>query len=169
MEQFLLLIDGMTGAGKTTVSDLLSERLPRTATVGMDKIKRFVSDFERGTRDNAIARSVTFVMAEKYLELGLSVIVDEPFKSGDDILPYEELAKKYGVSFHRFQLFASPEVAFQRVLNRQEKREHKVPEERIQRNISLYESKAAMGFTVIDTTATSPSEVTETISKALLD
>jgi hypothetical protein len=46
MKKFLLLLDGMTGAGKTATSDILSEKLTRTAIISMDKIKTFVSDFE---------------------------------------------------------------------------------------------------------------------------
>lgn len=163
MKPFLLLLDGMTGAGKTTTSALLSEKLPRTAIVGMDKVKRFVSDFERGTRDNAIAREIVFVMAKKYLELGLSVIVEEPFKSPEDVVSYQELAEANSVPCHKFQLFVSPEVAFQRVVARQENRDNKVPEERIQRNISLYEDRSALGFEVIDTTERSPDEVAKII------
>lgn len=153
----------MTGSGKTTVSRILSEHLPRTAIIGMDRVKRFVSDFERGTRDNTIARDVVLVMAEKYLELGLSVIVEQPFKSAEEISIYENLAAKYALPCHKVQLFVSPEVAFARVINRQESRENKVPEERIRRNISLYEDKSGVGFKVIDTTEQVPAAVAKII------
>ena len=55
---FLLLLDGMTGSGKTTVSKKLAERIPRLATIGLDKVKLFISDFERGDRDNNIGRDL---------------------------------------------------------------------------------------------------------------
>jgi len=163
MKQFLILLDGMTGAGKTTTSNLLSDQLPRTAIVGMDKIKRFVSDFERGTRDNAIARDVTFEMAKKYLDLGLSVIVDQPFKSIDEISIYEDLSSEYSIPCHKFQLFTNPDVALERVTERQKEWEIKVPEERIRRNISLYKEKSDLGFEVIDTTNIKPEMVVKTI------
>ena len=57
---FLIIIDGMTGSGKTTVSNMLSKNIPRLAIIGMDKVKRFISDFERGEKDNAIAKDIVF-------------------------------------------------------------------------------------------------------------
>lgn len=73
---FLLIIDGMTGAGKTTTTRLLADSIPRLAVVGMDKIKKFISDFERGERDNLIARDVTFEMTRSYLEHNISVVIE---------------------------------------------------------------------------------------------
>ncbi len=94
MKQKLILLDGMSGAGKTTLSNSLSKELLRTAIIGFDKIKKFISDFERGARDNQIAREVTMVMAEKYLNLGLSVIVENPFKTEEEIDFYTTLAQE---------------------------------------------------------------------------
>lgn len=149
--RFLILIDGMTGAGKTTTTKLLADKFPRTAILGMDRIKRFVSDFERGERDNTIAREIVFTLTDKYLDLGLSVIIEQPFKTSEEISAYEALANKYKVVCFKFQLFVSPEIAYSRVINRQKDKEDKVPEERIQRNISLFKNREDLGFVVIDT------------------
>lgn len=150
-KQFILLLDGMTGAGKTTTTKLLAKALPRTAIIGMDKIKKFISDFERGERDNAIARDLVFEMTKYYLDRGLSVIIEQPFKSEDEVVRYEKLADSHSLSCYKFQLFATPEIAYNRVLSRQKDFEDKVPEERILRNISLFQKKDYLGFTVIDT------------------
>jgi len=85
----------MSGAGKSTTARLLSKKLPRTAHIGMDIIKRFVSDFERGTRDNAIAREVTVAMVKKYLELRLSVVLDQPFSADEEIKTYGQTTIDY--------------------------------------------------------------------------
>jgi len=166
-EKFLLLLDGMMGAGKTATATLLSEKLPRTAIIGMDKIKRFVSDFERGTRDNAIARSVVTEMTRKYLDLGLSVIIEQPFRFEDEIKLYDNMAKEFSIPFYKFQLFTTPEIAFKRIIKRQENLTIKVPEERIRNNIGLYESREKLGFALIDTTNMKPEEVSEYILKKL--
>lgn len=152
MKKFILLLDGMTGAGKTTTSGLLAKELPRVAIVGMDKIKKFVSDFERGVRDNLIARDVTFVMTEKYLDLGLSVIVEQPFRSVEEVEKYEKLAKSYNIPCYKYQLHAHPDIAFQRVIMRTKQNGGDLPQERVKHNISLFTPRDHIGFTVVDTT-----------------
>lgn len=151
-KQFLLLLDGMMGAGKTTTTSILKEQLPRTAIIGMDRIKKFVSDFERNERDNNIARAVTIEMAKKYLELGLSVIVDQPFWDSADIQQYETIAKDHSVSFYKYSLFTTPEIAYQRAIARQQDWEYQLPEDRIKEVIALYKRDEALGLTAIDTT-----------------
>jgi predicted kinase len=163
VKPFLLLLDGMTGAGKTTTTKLLAKKLPRTAIIGMDKIKKFISDFERGERDNTIARDIVLLMTKKYFDHGLSVIVDQPFKTQEEIIQYENLAKEYSLKCYKFQLFASPEVAFSRVVNRQKDLEDKVPEERVQRNISLFQKRDHLDFIIIDT-----SDLDENVASELI-
>jgi predicted ABC-type ATPase len=148
---FLLIIDGMTGAGKTTTARLLADSIPRLAVVGMDKIKKFISDFERGERDNLIARDVTFEMTRSYLEHNISVVIEQPFRSESEINKYDDLAKEYSIPIYKFQLVVNPELAFERVVNRQKDSETKNPEDRIKRNISLFENREHLGFRLVDT------------------
>ena len=167
MKQFLLLVDGMSGAGKTTVTKLLAEELPRTAIVGFDKIKRFVSDFERGFRDNQIAREVTMVMVQKYLDLGLSVIVEHPFKTEEEIDSYTKLANEQHIPCYKFQLHTDPDVALQRVMERTKKNNGDLTEERARQNISLFQTREHLNFKVINTTKLEPQEIAETILNEL--
>jgi predicted kinase len=163
MKQFLLLMDGMSGGGKTTVTKLLADKSPRTAIVGFDKIKKFVSDFERGPRDNQIAREVTMVMAEKYLDLGLSVIVEHPFKTEEEIDFYTKIADEREMPCYKFQLHADPDIALQRVVARTKKNNGDLTEERAKRNISLFQPRQHLGFKVIDTTNVEPQKIAEII------
>lgn len=167
MKKFLLLIDGMSGAGKTTTSNFLADKIPRMAIIGFDKIKRFVSDFERGARDNQIARDVTFIMAEKYLDLGLSVVVEQSFKSEEEIYVYEELANKHNIFCYKYQLCADSNIALKRVIERTKKNNGDLSEERVKQNISLFKSREHLGFKVIDTTGCSPQHAAEHIFKYL--
>ena len=167
-KQFILIIDWMTGAGKTTVSGLLSKEIPRLAVVGMDKVKRFISDFERWERDNKIAKDVVFEMAKKYLDYDISVIVEQPFKTYEELKRYEEISEKYKVPLYKIQLFTSPEIALNRVLNRQKNLEFKISEERIKRNIDFFEKKENKDFTVIDTSLISSEDVKEMVLEVIL-
>ncbi|MFA5998115.1 MAG: AAA family ATPase [Candidatus Paceibacterota bacterium] len=163
MKQFLLLVDGMSGGGKTTVTRLLADKLPRTATVGFDKIKKFVSDFERGARDNQIAREVTTVMVQKYLDLGLSVMIEQPFRNEEEIDFYTRVAEERHIPLHKFQLHADPAVALQRVVARTKENNGDLPEERARHNISLFQPRGHLGFKVIDTTNAKPEDIAEII------
>ncbi len=167
MKQFVLLVDGMSGGGKTTVTRLLANKLPRTAVVGFDKIKKFVSDFERGARDNQIAREVITVMVQKYLDLGLSVIIEHPFKTEEEIEFYTKLAGERGIPCHKFQLHADPHIALQRVVSRTKENNGDLTEERARRNISLFQPREHLGFKVIDTTNIKPEDIAEIILKEI--
>lgn len=160
---FLLLLDGMTGSGKTTATSLLANTLPRTAIIGMDRVKRFLSDFERGTKDNTIARNVVFSMTEAYLHHSISVIVDQPIKTQTELAAYENLAETSDIPLYKIQLHTDPNDALERVLSRQEGSKHQLPEDHIRRNISLYKDRSEDGFIVIETTSKSKEEVAENI------
>lgn len=164
---FLLIIDGMTGAGKTTVSKLLGENIPRIAIIGMDKVKRFISNFERGERDNKIARDIVFEMTKKYFDHNISVIVEQSFKSKNELQRYENITKKYLIPIYKVQLFANPKLAFKRVLSRQNDWTYKISKDRIKRNISLFENKKSQGFITIDTSEILKEEVVRKILKLL--
>lgn len=97
MKQFVILLDGMTGAGKSTTSNFLEKKIPRMVRVGFDRVKDFVSDFERGERDNGIAREITYIMTKKYLDLDLSVLIEHSFKNEEEIKSYEILAQNRNI------------------------------------------------------------------------
>lgn len=164
---FLLIIDGMTGAGKSTVALLLSQSIPRVAVIGMDKVKRFISDFERGERDNSIARKIIFEMTKIYFDHNISVIIDQSFKSDHELKLYEKLAREYSLPIYKVQLHTTPKIAFTRVTHRQKDWRDKMPQERIKRNISLFKNRKKYGFITIDTSKISSNEVVGTILKLI--
>lgn len=163
---FLLLLDGMTGSGKTTTSKKMAEKIPRLATIGLDKVKLFISDFERGDRDNGIARDITIAMTKIYLASNISVCVDQPIKS-DEISVYEDIAKEYSVPIYKIQMFADPEVALKRIQERMKSWDKPTPMELVHRNISIFKSKKDNGFYQIDTTSKSIDEVLSEVFNVL--
>ncbi len=162
---FLIILDGMMWAGKTTTARLLGERFPRTAIIGMDRVKRFLSDFERWEIDNGIAKDIVFGMTEIYFKHGISVIIDQPFANDAAISPYADLAGQYNIPLYGFQLYTTPEHAFQRVINRQKDKtpNFHVPEERIRHNIWLFAMKDEKNFLSIDTSEISSEDVVKII------
>lgn len=159
---FLLLLDGMTGVGKTTTSELLSKQIPRVATIGLDKVKLFISDFERGDRDNDIAREIVISMTKIYFDNSISVIVDQPIKTREiDI--FENIARHYSLPIYKVQLFTSPEIAFERIMERMKSWVVPTSEEQVRKNIGFFKSKKDIDFVQIDTTSKQSEEVTEQI------
>lgn len=152
-------------AGKTTTARLLGERLPRTALIGMDRVKRFLSDFERWETDNGIAKDIVFGMTETYFKHDISVIIDQPFANDAAIIPYADLASQYNIPLYGFQLYTTPERAFQRVMDRQKDKapDFHVPEERIRHNIWLFSMKDEKHFVSIDTSEISSEDVVKII------
>jgi len=163
---FILLLDGMTGSGKTTASKLLAERVSRMATIGLDQVKLFISDFERGDRDNNIAREIILSMTKIYLDHNISVLIDQPIKTGE-VEIYENVAKEYQVPLYKVQLFTSPDNAFKRIVERMKTWDNPTPEEQVKKNIGFFKSKKDQSFVQIDTTDNDPGQVVEKIANIL--
>jgi adenylate kinase family enzyme len=163
---FLLLLDGMTGSGKTTVSNKLAEKIPRLALIGLDKVKLFISDFERGDRDNNIGRDIIVEMTKIYLANNISVVVDQPIKSSE-ISVYEDIAKKFSVPIYKIQMFANPDVAFERIVERMKSWEKPTSEDQVHKNIAHYKSKRDNGFYQIDSSTKGVDEVVNEIFSRL--
>jgi thymidylate kinase len=161
--QYIILFDGMTWSGKSTTALLLKKLLPRTAIIGMDKVKRFITDFERGERDNTIAKNIVYSMTQTYLSHDISLLIEQPCKNIDEINMYTNLAKEKNIPIILIQLYSDPVVALQRVRERQKDRDYKVPDDRIQHNIELFSDRSEQWFTVIDTTNMPPEEVADRV------
>ena len=106
-------------------------------------------------------------MAKIYLGHDISVIIDQSFKSDDELKLYEELAHNYSITIYKVQLFTTPKLAFERVVHRQQDWNDKMPEDRIKRNISLFKNRKRKGFRVIDTSIISNDKVANKILKML--
>lgn len=114
---FLVLIDGPMGSGKTTTSKLLSQRLPDAARVALPDIKRLVPNYNENEKTLLVIRDVIKVMVDKYLEHGVSVIIEQITKSnGAEAL--KVLAQKHNARFYAFRLNAPEDIRLKRVLER---------------------------------------------------
>ncbi len=129
---FLLFLDGMTGAGKSTTAALLAKQIPRLATIGIDNVKLLISDFERGDRDNNIAREIIFAMTKIYFDHNISVVVDQACDN-EERKAYEELAEKYSIPVYKIQLFTSSETAFSRIVERMKSWKNPTSEEQVRK------------------------------------
>lgn len=114
---FLLILDGPMGTGKTTVSKLLHEKLEGVALVTLSNVKKFIFDHEKDHAYNKISQEVILVMVNKYLELGISVIVEWAMRK-ERVKAFKEIAKENGAQFYIYQLEGSKDLLLKRVKER---------------------------------------------------
>jgi adenylate kinase family enzyme len=148
-KNFLLIISGSVGAGKTTTGRILKQHFTRTAVFDMDDIKWQISDFKRG-EDNAIVREGVFSLARNYCKHRINIIIpqtillEEPGK-------FKELAKEFGYTYIQVELYANDDVVMERVLEKQKDSPNPSPKERILRNIAWYKKTTDPEVELLDT------------------
>lgn len=163
------------GSGKTTTSKLLNETLPNTARVAFPDIKRLIPDYKENEGSLSVTREIMRVMIDKYLELGVSVIVEHVSKAeGVQIL--KDLAEKRGAKFFAYRLDAPKELRMERVSERtrgmmgvSELPESKVTELAgyFEPNDKFYMENPSDLVQIIDTEKLNPEEVVECVVSAI--
>ncbi|HYC34170.1 MAG TPA: AAA family ATPase [Candidatus Paceibacterota bacterium] len=114
---FLIALFGRRGSGKTTLADLFHNELSYTAHVGVDHIKRFISEFREISSHNTISRKVVNAMASEYLKNGISVIVEQGM-SRKELEDLRDIALVYQADFLVYRLEADEKTLAQRVEDR---------------------------------------------------
>ena len=169
MKHFLVIIDGPMGSGKTTVGKILHSKLKRTAVLSTDKIKFFLSDFERGERDNSITANVLLQMCREYIRQGINVLLAQGFWKKEFIEPYITFAKENDLALFVYQLEASREVLLERIKNRPTPTIAKVPvpQKRIEENFSVWSENKYEAQKVFNTETLPPEAIANLILEDL--
>jgi len=168
MKKFLLVIDGPMGAGKTTTSKILHEKLKNVAHIGLDRIKWFVSGFKRTTPQNEMTRSVLMGMARAYLKQGVSVILEQAIRK-DQVVKYKKIAKANKARFLIYQLEAPKDILFKRVIKRPPPPgKSKVARSRIIRNYKIYNSRKPFTATILNSKDLTAKQVANHILKDIM-
>ena len=167
MKKFLIVIDGPMGSGKTTVAKLLHEKLKRTAHLGLDRVKWFISDFKRVPADNEIVRDVIAAMAKEYLKHGINVIIEQGMRS-DSIKALKKAAERQGATCFIYQLDAPKELLLKRINQRPRLAgKPKISNTRIERNYKAHTEHKYNGAVVMDSVKFTAKQIASQILKDL--
>ncbi len=168
MKPFLLIIDGPSGAGKTTAAELVHKQTQRTALLGLDRLKWSISGFKRHTRNNTIVRDGLFALTQSFLTDGISVIVEQAFRK-DEVERYKRVSRRLHIRCVLVQLSAPRAVLLKRIIQRSKRpdtlKRPPVPLSRMKRNLRRFYLKGDIGAIVIETTNKNPRQVATAIRK----
>jgi predicted kinase len=169
MQQSLIIIDGPMGSGKTTIGKLLHKKLPRTALLSMDAIKWFISDFERGERDNTITSHVLMQMCQEYVKHDISILIAQGFWKKEYLKPYISLAKENNLRLFIYQLEAPVDILLDRIKKRPkpELAKANVPIEKVMRNLQTWQDHRYKTEKIFNTHSLSPRKIVQLIMKDL--
>lgn len=168
---FLILIDGPMGSGKTTTSKLLNEKMPNTARVALPDIKRLIPNYGESKETLHVIREVMKVMVDKYLEHGVSVVLEQISKA-DSVAILTEVANRHEADFYPYRLTAPKELRWERVQERTRgmMEVDVLPEEKIKTlegffepNHQFYLDNPIEQAETIDTSDKTPEEVADLI------
>lgn len=162
MKQCLIILDGARGAGKSTVSGLLKDKLVNTAFVGLDLVRNLITKSQATDAYNQIAYDVIFSMTESFLKNGVSIVMDSGLNEQRESL-FRKLAEDAQVPVLSYSLSAPKEVLWERIQKRGQERGKMPNPERFEYTYAAQQSKDFHKFTMIDTTSTSPDAIVEKI------
>ncbi len=175
-QPFLVFVDGPMGSGKTTTTKLLNSEIPDTARIAFPDIKRLIPNYGENAKTIPIIKDVMSVMIDKYLEHGVSVVVEQITRQ-DGIQSLKDIADKHGARFFAYRMSAPKDVRFERVKERTRQMmgveilpESKVEELRgfFEPNDRFYEDNPSDLSVEIDTSVNNPEEIIKIIKNNLL-
>jgi predicted ABC-type ATPase len=172
-QSFLVFVDGPMGSGKTTTTKLLNSELPNTARIAFPDIKRLIPNYGENAKTIPIIKEVMAVMIDKYLEHGVSVIVEQITKK-EGIQLLKDIADKHQAKFFAYRMNAPKDVRWERVKERTRlmMEVEKLPESKVEElrgyfdpNNEFYESNPSDLSVQIDSFTNNPELVVEIIKK----
>jgi len=175
IKPFLIFVDGPMGSGKTTTTKLLNTELPNTARIAFPDIKRLIPNYKENEKTIPVIKDVMAVMIDKYLEHGVSVVVEQITKQ-EGIEKLKQIADKYEANFFAYRMSASKEERWKRVKERtrQMMEVEQLPESKVEElrgyfeiNNNFYEENPSDLSVEISTSVHRPEEVTEIIKNKI--
>jgi predicted kinase len=115
----LIIINGPTGVGKSTVSKLLHEQMPMSFLLNIDEVRRSLSLYAKhreasGELSHAISQSIIRTVFEN----GRDVILEKCMIHPEVIDAYRAIADEFSADIHEYMLWAPKQLVLERAGNR---------------------------------------------------
>ena len=168
MQNFLILIDGPKGSGKSTLSELLKNNLSNTEFFSLDNERKLIEKTDSRDNDNKKAFHIITEKLEKNFEQNKSAVVDCGLSSNERVNVLDTISKKYNVEVYKYSLIAHYDVLHSRVKERDKSRGKNFDKERFDYTFNAQQSKSFDGFSIIDSSKLSPQEIFEIVYSKLV-
>lgn len=162
MKNFLILIDGPKGAGKSTLSELLNKNLTDTEFFSIDGERKLIEKSGNRDADNKKAFGSIVEKLVNVFEQKKNAVVDSAVFD-DRLSMLEDLSKRYEVNLYKFSLTASSETLRARVKEREEAKGKKFDSDRFDHTLKVVQNKSLEGFHVLDSGTLSAQEIFEVV------
>lgn len=161
---FLILIDGPKGSGKSTLSELLKKRVSNTEFLSLDNERKFLKRTDSIGNDNNRAFLVITEKLKGIFGNNKSAVVDMGI-SEERLKILETITSLFSVRFLKFSLTAPYEILHSRVKRRDDSRGKNFDKDRFDYTFKAQQSKSFSGFTILETDKLSPEEMCERVVK----
>ncbi len=115
----LILINGPTGIGKSTIAGKIHQVLPLSFLLDIDAQRRYINGYrENREKSLDLVLKLSLVMVEGYLQSGHDVIIDKVLTDAQISERFLELGRRYGATVFEFVLNADKETSVARANER---------------------------------------------------
>jgi len=162
MKNYLVIIDGPKGSGKSTLWELLKEHLSNTEFFSLDNMRQLVEKTDSKDNDN---EKVFWLLTEKLKDVfrqKKNAVIDSGL-SERRVIVLEEISKEYAIQLHKFAFIAPYDVLHSRVKERDKNKGKIFDKHRFDYTLNVQQSKSFENFFIIDSSKLSPQEIFEMV------
>jgi predicted kinase len=111
----LILINGPTGIGKSTIAQKIHHALPLSFLLDIDAQRRYISGYKEHREESGdLVVKLSLAMVECYLQNGHDVVIDKVLTDATISESFLELGRKYDATVYEFVLNADKDTLIAR-------------------------------------------------------